>query len=125
MFEAKIEFSINSQFLTAYRQQPTFPRIQLRLMRTDTLVIHILWHHFRGALNFVIGATVECMRTLAPYPTIKVHGYNFVSRIFRYINIRYSHIYSRFQPSQSLSVLLVRFVSYLLAYYLYIIGLAG
>ncbi len=52
------------------------------------------------------------MRTLAPYPTIKVHGYNFVSRIFWYINIRYSHIYSRFQPSQSLSYFLLRLICY-------------
>ncbi len=94
-------------------------------MRTDTLVIHILWHHFRGALNFVIGATVECMRTLAPYPTVKVHDNYVVARLLRNIDICHPYIYRRFQPYQSLSVLLLRFVSYLLAYYLYIVGLAG
>ena len=84
-------------------------------MSTYAFIVHILRHHFCGTLNLIIRATMECMRSFSPYPAIKLHSNDFVTRIFRYINIRHPHIYRRLQPCQSLSYLLLSFIGYLLS----------
>ena len=61
---------------------------------------------------------MEGVRTLTPYPSIKVHSYDLVARALWRINIRHSYIYRRFQPCQSLSNLLLSLVCHLLSDYL-------
>ena len=39
---------------------------------------------------------MKCMRTLAPYPSVKVYGNNFMSSILWHINIYHFYVYSRF-----------------------------
>ncbi len=92
----------------------SFPRIHLWLMSTDAFIVHILRHDLRCAFNFIIRAAVECMRTFAPHPAVKVHGNNLETGTLRHINIRHPHLYRRFQPCQSLSNLLQCLVSYFL-----------
>lgn len=43
------------------------------------------------------------MRAFAPDPTVKVHGNDFVSGMFRHVDIMDINIDSRLQPGQSLS----------------------
>ena len=46
---------------------------------------------------------------------VKEQGYDFIIRILRHIDIPHSHIYRRFQPSRSLSNLLLCLVSHFLS----------
>ena len=65
----------------------SLPRIQLRLMRSYAIIIHIVRHDFCRTLDFVIRTTMKGVRTPTPNPTIKVHSNDLIAGIVRYINI--------------------------------------
>lgn len=86
------ESNSHQGLLTSHHQPPVVP--------THTSVaggrgyVHrtYLWHDLRCAFDFVIRTAMKRMRTLTPYPSVKVHSYNLVARTLRHINIRHSHI---------------------------------
>ena len=83
-------------------------------MYANTFIVHVARHYLGSAFNLIVRSSSECIWLLAPFPSIEMKCYDFVSGIFRDIDIYRLNVVSRFNSCQSLRNLTFRIVSHLL-----------